>query len=68
MAASLRIPAVSPRMRPAAGASAAPSAARVLAESALAILLRRRNCGEPAWRLAGRALARRWVAVARGAS
>ncbi len=45
-------------------AGAGPS--RVLAESALAILVRRRNSGAPAVRMACRALVRRWVAVARG--
>lgn len=38
----------------------------VLAQSALAILLPRRNSGEPAVRVSCRALIRRWVAVLRG--
>ena len=44
------------------------SGSRVLAESVLAIVLRRRNAGSPAERMASRALARRWVVVARGAA
>ncbi len=55
-------------VRPGPGIVGLPSipAGRVLAESALAILLRRRHCGGPAERMACRALVRRWVAVARG--
>ncbi len=41
---------------------------RVLAESALAILLRRRNRGPVAVRLSCRALIRGWLDVARGAA
>ena len=48
------------RLSPVMGASP------VLAESALAILLRRRNSGEPAVRIVCRALVRRWLAVLRG--
>lgn len=60
---------LSPRMMVAGVAPAADGAAaasRELAESALAILLRRRNSGAPAVRMVCRALVRRWVAVARG--
>lgn len=63
-----RIVGLSPRMEAPRLAPSAAADPRVLAESALAILLRRRNSGELAARLACRALARRWLAVARGAA
>jgi hypothetical protein len=51
-----------------AAVSRYPGGSAVLAESALAILVPRRNSGDPASRLSCRALIRRWVAVLRGAA
>lgn len=48
--------------------SAGAAVPRVLAESALGILVRRRNSGGPVVRMSCRALIRGWLAVARGAA